>query len=196
MQDIYRSYETEELVAMYQSTQKEEYLQEIMIRNSGLLHGWVWQYRNIPSYDKEDLLEEAHIACWRAVEGYDPSKGVAFTTFLKVNVVQQLNRLYAEATRQKRFTGCLPDSYEELTEVNRDGVSMRSFTVECLELSEIEVKEFMESISGTIREVAVMLYDGMTKGEVAKALGITPASTTYHLKKLQQAYIAYFGEAV
>ena len=180
MQDIYRRYETEELVAMYQSTQKEEYLQEIMRRNSGLLHGWVWQYRNIPSYDKEDLLEEANIACWRAV----------------VHVVQQLNRLYAEATRQKRYTGCLPDSYEELTEVNKDGVSMRSFTVECLELSEIEVKEFLESISGTIKEVAVMLYDGMTKGEVAKALGITPASTTYHLKKLQQAYIAYFGEAV
>lgn len=193
MQDIYKSYETEELVAMYQSTQKEDYLQEIMSRNSGLFHNWVWQYRNIPNHDADDLLEEMYIACWKAVEGYDPARGVTFTTCLKGYVVQRLNRLYNEATRQKRYTGTELASYEELTEINKDGVSGRSFSVECKELSEIEVREFLESMSGTVKEIAVMLYGGMTKGEVAKALGVTPATTSYHIKRLQQAYIAYFG---
>ena len=196
MQDIYRRYETEELVAMYQSTQKEEYLQEIIRRNTGLFHNWAYKYRNIPNYDEDDLKEEMYIACWKAVGGYDPARGVTFTTCLKGYVLQRLNRIYNEATRKKRYTGTELESYEELTEIHKDGIRGSSFSVECKELSKIEVDEFLESISGTVKEVAVMLYDGMTKGEVARALGVTPATTNYHLKKLQQAYIAYFGEAV
>lgn len=193
MQDIYKRYEMEELVAMYQSTQKEEYLQEIIRRNTGLFHNWAYKYRNIPNCDTDDLVEEMYIACWKAVGGYDPARGVSFTTFLKECTYQQLNRLYNEATRKKRYTGTELASYEELTEIHKDGMSGSSFSVECKELSEIEVNEFLESIGGTVKEIAVMLYDGMTKGEVAKALGVTPATTSYHIKRLQQAYIAYFG---
>lgn len=196
MQDIYKRYETEALVVMYQSSKKDELLQEIFNRNAGLFHNWAYQYRNMPHYDMDDLTEEITIACWKAVEGYDPARGVTFTTCLKGYVVQRLNRLYNEVTRKKRYTGTDNASYEELVEIHKDGVSGKSFSVEFEELSQIEVEEFLESISGTVKDIAVMLYKGMTKGEVAKALGVTPATTTYHIKRLQQAYIAYFGEAV
>lgn len=193
MQDIYRKYETEELVALYQSTQREEYLQEIIRRNAGLFHSWAYQYRNIPNYDEDDLTEEMYIACWKAVGGYDPARGVAFTTCLKGYVIQRLNRIYREATRKKRHTGTELASYEELAEINKDGVSGSSFSIECKDFSEIEVREFLESVSGTVKDIAVMLYDGMSKGEIAKNLGVTPATTSYHIKRLQQACIAYFG---
>jgi len=196
MQDIYKRYETEELVAMYQSSKKDELLQEIFNRNTGLFHYWAYQYKNIPNYDMEDLTEEITIACWKAVEGYDPAKGFTFTTCLKGYVLQRLKRLYNEATRQKRYAGTDNASYEELVEINKDGVSGKAFSIEFEELSQIEVEEFLESIGGTIKAVAVMLYKGMTKGEVAKALGVTPATTSYHIKRLQQACRAYFGEAV
>ena len=193
MQDIYKRYETEELVGMYQSTQNEDYLQEIFNRNAGLFHNWAYQYRNIPNCDPEDILEEIYIACWKAVERYNPDRGVKFTTYCKEWVQQQLNRLYNEATRKKRYTGTDNASYEELVEIHKDGVSGKSFSVEFEEISRIEVEEFLESVSGSVKEIAVMLYKGMTKGEVAKALGVTPATTTYHIKRLQQAYIDYFG---
>lgn len=194
MQDIYKSYEMEELVVMYQSSKKDDYLQEIFNRNAGLFHGWAFQYRNIPSYGADDLIEEITIACWKAVESFNPSRGVTFTTCLKGYVVQRLNRLYNEATRQKRYIGTDNSSYEELVEIHKDGVYMRGFSVECKELSQIEVEKFLESISGTVKDIAVMLYKGMSKGEVARALGVTPATTSYHIKRLQQACIAYFGE--
>ena len=70
MKRNYTDYETEELVVMYHSTQQEEYLQEIIFRNSGLLHKWAWDYRNIPQIEQEDLIEEGYIACWRAVSKF------------------------------------------------------------------------------------------------------------------------------
>jgi RNA polymerase nonessential primary-like sigma factor len=198
MKQNYMDYETEELVVMYQSTQKEEVLQEIISRNEGLLNNWVWDYRNIPNYESEDLLEEAYIACWRAVENYSTERGVTFTTFLKVNVRQQFNRLYNEATRKKRYTGSTPVSYESLVEINKDGGDMpeRAFTLNCEDYSYLEVKEFLNSLSNNAKEVAVRLMDGMSKKEIAKALEITPATISYHVGRLQIAYTNFFGVGV
>ncbi len=184
MKEMYRSYNTEDLVVMYQNTQKEDCLEEIIRRNKGLLTMWAKSYSNIPCHDMEDLLEEGYIACWQAVSNYNPAKGVVFTTLLKVYVKQRLNRLYNEATRKKRYTGADPVSWEELEEIHREG----SFIDDG---SSIEVNDFMRNLEGTVKSVADMLYSGMTKGEVAKSLGVTPATTNYHLKKLQRAYIAY-----
>lgn len=193
MKRNYIDYETEELVVMYQSTQQEEYLQEIIFRNSGLLHKWAWDYRNIPQIEQEDLIEEGYIACWRAVSKFDLQRGISFSTFLKVEVSQQYNRLYNEATRKKRFRGSEPVSYESLTEINREGTDIRN-EIRFEDYSSVEVREFVEMLEDTTKKVCVMLVDGMSKSNIAKALGITPASVSYHVKRLQKAYIAFYAE--
>ena len=66
----------------------------------------------------------------RAIEDYDPEQGVAFSTLLKVYVRQHLNRLYNEATRQKRFTGTTPDSLDRLSEINKEGGTETDSTFE------------------------------------------------------------------
>ena len=86
MQEKYRVFTSEELVDMYQATQDEAALQELMVRNNGLIYMWIMKYRNIPHTDPEDLQEEAYIALWRAAKAYDSSKGTTFTTLLKVYV--------------------------------------------------------------------------------------------------------------
>lgn len=187
MQEI-KGLETEELVVMYQNTHNEEYLQEIIKRNEGLIHQWAFDYRNIPFYEIEDLKAEATVVLWKAVENFDSSKGVRFTTCLKGYVRQAYNRIYKEATRAKRYDGSEPASYEELEDINKE-----RFTVS--DYKEAEVREFIESLAGTTQTVAVLLLEGFSKSDVARELKITPASTTYHLKRLQNTYRAY-GEAV
>lgn len=193
MQENYKDYTTEELVSLYQSSKEEEYLQEILIRNKGLFYMWIGKYKNIPHLDADDLLEELYVACWRAVEAFDHNRGVVFTTCLKGFAFQSLNRLYNEATRQKRYTGKPSESYEELVELNLEGISDSSFSIECKEFSEIEIISFLESMEDTVKEVAIMLYNGMTKGEVAKALNCTPATISYYIKRLRQSYTEHFG---
>lgn len=188
MQETYKRYSTEKLVDMYQSTQNEVYLQEIFRKNEGLLRMWVWDYRNIPHYDEADLLEEGYLACWQAVEHFDPNKGYTFTSCLKGYIKQRFNRLYNEATRQKRYTGSELVSYEDLEEINKE------YSIEVDTLSDIAVKDFINSLDDKLQYIAIRLLDGCSKGDIARGLGITPASTTYHIKRLQQAYIAFFGE--
>jgi FixJ family two-component response regulator len=72
----------------------------------------------------------------------------------------------------------------------------RAFTLNCEDYSYLEVKEFLDSISGTVKEVAIRLMDGMSKKEIAKALEITPATISYHVGRLQIAYTNFFGVEV
>ncbi len=190
MQENYKNFDTEELVVMYQSSHNESYLQEIIRRNNGLLHKWVYDYRNIPTYDDADLLEEGYIACWKAVEHFDPDKGYTFTSCLKGYIRQRFNRLYNEATRKKRYTGSEPVSWEDLEEINKE------YSVEFDLLNDLEVREFINSLEGKVQYIAIKLLQGYSKGDIARALGITGASLTYHIKRLQQAYLAYRGEVV
>lgn len=187
MQEIYKSYETAELVVMYQSSHNENYLQEIIRRNSGLLHKWVWDYRNIPYHDEDDLLQEGYIALCRAVDSYSLERGVAFSTYLKTVVHQHYNRIYTEATRQKRFTGVSTTSWEELVEIHKES------SIEFDLLSDMEVMEFINSLDGKVQYIAIRLLQGYSKGDIARALGITPASTSYHIKRLESKAIEYFS---
>lgn len=96
----------EELIKAYKESRDESYLKDLIEANKGLINLLVSPYlTSIPNSELEDLTSESYIPMLRAIEDYDPEQGVAFSTLLKVYVRQHLNRLYNEATRQKRFTG-------------------------------------------------------------------------------------------
>lgn len=194
MQENYRTFtvklhdcSNEELAELFQKTQDEECLVELMQKNKGLIHIWVMKYRNIPQSDPEDLQEEAYIALWRAAKAYDPDRGYTFVSCLKGYVQQAFNRLYTEATRQKRYNGVENASYDELAEINREKASFDDY-------SGLELDEFLSTLSDTTHKVASLILEGLTNGEIAKALSITPASISYHCKRIKAAYLAYCVE--
>ena len=129
----------------------------------------------------------------RAIEDYDPEQGVAFSTLLKVYVRQHLNRLYNEATRQKRFTGTTPDSLDRLSEINKEGGTETdsTFEVECKDFSSVEFMDLLDSLQLNDKEqVAVnILMAGGAKGEISKALNITNATVSWHIKNLKKKFI-------
>ncbi len=187
MQEIHINYATEELVMMYQSSHSESYLQEIISRNNGLLRIWVQNYSNIPFYDSEDLLEEGYIALWQAVEGFDLARGYTFSSCLKGYLKQHFNRLYNDATRKKRYTGSEPTSWEELEEIHKESSMQYDF------LSDMDVREFINSLDGKVQYIAIKLLEGYSKVDISRALGIAPASVTYHFKRLERLAIEYFS---
>jgi len=62
---------------------------------------------------EDDLLQEGRIALWRAIEGYDPRRGAAFSTYASVAIARRVWR----ATQQERCERRLvrqadpPDAY-------------------------------------------------------------------------------------
>lgn len=189
MQDLLKDYATEDLVEMYQNTKQDVILAEIVRRNNGLIHSWVRSYRNIPNFDEEDLVEEAVIACWKAVCNYDPYKGVKFSSCLKGYVYQRFNRIYKQETRIKRYNGMETDSYEVFVEVyagysNSGKCHMDDYSI-------LEMNEFLMMLKGTTKQVAELLLMGFSKADVAGNLHITSATVSYHVKKIGNTYTSY-----
>lgn len=196
MQDNYRSftvelhdYSNEELAELFQNTNDEMYLKELMVKNSGIIIMLASGYK-IPSYDMEDLIEEGYIALWKTANNYDRSRGFTFTTFLKACVTQAYNRLYNEAVTVKRGKGLLPTSWEDLEDIHKEKPTTDDHTG-------LEVAEFLESLKGTTKTVAELLVQGLSNGDIARTLKCTPATVSYHFSRIKQAYTtAYAREAV
>lgn len=193
MQEKYRiftvelhDYTNEELVEFFQSTQKEEYLKELMVRNSGIIRIIASSY-SIPNYDIDDLMEIGYIALWDATKHYDKARGYTFTTALKGFVRQKLNSLYNEVYRKKRGAGEQVISWDELEEINKEYYSYDDH-------SDLYIADFLKMLTGTARKVAELLINGTSKGDIAKLLSCTPATVSYYIKRIQIAYISYAGE--
>lgn len=183
----------EELVALYNRTQNEEYLKELHTNNVGLLTILVKPYVDtIPNAELEDLMSEAWFPMLKAMQEFDPEYGCTFSTLLKTYVRQHMNRIYESATRQKRYTGTMPDSYERLTEVGKDGsIDDRSFTVDCEDFKSVEFSELLRSIDFTEKERVIVniLMAGGTNGDCSKELDIKPASVTYYFKQIWKKFV-------
>ena len=187
-------YNNEELVRNYKASGNESFLSELIKANTPLLRILVEPYlATIPNSEYEDLISESYMPMLKAIEDFDESRGLAFTTILKAYVQQNLNRLYNEATRKKRYNGSALASYEALTEINKEGGCEldSTFTLECEDVRDFEFLELINSLRLNEREqVAVnILMDGGSKGAVAKALKCTPATANYYFKSIRKKFV-------
>lgn len=176
----------EDLVIEYQTTHNEDLFRAVLEKNTGLLHIIVMDYR-IPKYEIEDLLSESYIALIKAVDNFDPTRGVTFTTALKVFVRQHLNRLYNEVTCQKRYNGMDPASYEELVEIHKDDVR----GLDCDRFTQIEVDEYLEGLEAKDRYMVTLLLMGYSLSDCAKAFHVANSSITWRIKRIRKSYTAY-----
>lgn len=184
----------EDLIKNYKETGNELFLEELIKKNTPLLRILVEPYLStIPNSEYEDLISESYIPMLKAIEDFDESRGLAFITLLKAYVRQNLNRLYNEATRKKRYTGSALTSYEALTEINKEGgCELDShFTIECEDVKGFEFQYLISSISLNEKEqIAVhILMEGGSKGDVAKALSCTPATANYYFKSIRKKFV-------
>lgn len=184
----------EVLVREYKESKKEEYLAELIKKNTPLLRMLVEPYLStIPNSEYEDLISESYIPMLKAIEDFEEARGFAFITLLKAYVRQHLNTLYNEATRKKRYNGSTAISYEALTEINKEGGCEldSSFSVECEDITAMEFTDLIRSLNLNEKEqVAVnVLMNGGSKGEVAKALSCTPATANYYFKSIRKKFV-------
>lgn len=185
----------EEKVREYRVSNSEEVLTDIYYSNIGLLNEWATPYvESIPNAELEDLMSEAYFPLKRAVDTYSDNKGVKFSSYLYACVTQYFNGLYNKATRSKRFDGnYYMDSVEEtLEKASTDGYGGvdSAFTVECDELSRVEIYKFIEDIGiqGKEKVVLDILMNGGDKMDVSHQLNIAPPSVTYYIKKINSKF--------
>jgi RNA polymerase sigma factor (sigma-70 family) len=80
-------------------------LNELMYRHDGLVH-YILRRQSSGPLSYEELLQAGRIGLWRAIMGYDPQRGTAFSTYASVVIARQIWR----AVRQEQQEGRRPQA--------------------------------------------------------------------------------------
>jgi RNA polymerase primary sigma factor len=108
--------------AIYECAQAgcQDCLGALLQRHEGLVHVILRrQWRSDMAY--ADLLQEGRIAMWRAIERFDPYRGVAFSSYAGRAIERRMWRAVAVASRRVTAErtggeGCLPQPVNALEE--------------------------------------------------------------------------------
>lgn len=124
-----------------------------MAHHDGLVHAVIRrQARGFLSYS--DLLQAGRIGLWRALQGFDPHRGTAFSTYAWPAIARQIWREVAEAkqcpkgTRQENLT-----AYPPLAPPDLDDIAGSSEVYDCL-------YELIDHLPSHLQQV-ILLYYGL-----------------------------------
>jgi RNA polymerase sigma-B factor len=81
----------------YRRTRNRELRNELIERHLGIAHHLARRYRHRGVSD-DDLLQVATIGLLKAVERFDPERGVSFSTFATPTVLGELRRYFRDST--------------------------------------------------------------------------------------------------
>ena len=74
-------------------------VQQAMAQHDGLVHAIIRRQGGGP-LPYEEALQEGRIGLWRALRGYDPTRGTAFSTYAWVAIWRQVYRRRQEVSRE------------------------------------------------------------------------------------------------
>lgn len=191
----------EQLVAMWQESEDDDVLEQIINNMQGIIWQKINNYGNIPNLDKEDIQSELVIKMVDVMRSFDATKGVKFTTYCSACLEQHLNRLFRKMTSKKRYDPTkIINSLEDTMENHlRDRVDENGdlwLSGVCKGYEEVVFRDTFQKCGLTDREkiVVALMADGYLLSEIAKILGITPAGVTWIkrgiLKKRERGELA------
>jgi RNA polymerase sigma factor (sigma-70 family) len=73
-------------------------VERAMEQHDGLVHAFI-QRRGGGDISYEEALQAGRIGLWRAIQGYDPTRGTAFSTYAWVAICRQVHRRVTELNR-------------------------------------------------------------------------------------------------
>jgi RNA polymerase sigma factor (sigma-70 family) len=91
-----------------------------MEQHDGLVHAFI-QRQGGGDISYEEALQAGRIGLWHAIQGYDPNRGTAFSTYAWVAIYRQIHRRAKELSRDTKaevqdlpVSWVVPDPWEEL----------------------------------------------------------------------------------
>jgi RNA polymerase primary sigma factor/RNA polymerase sigma factor len=157
-------------------------VQEAVEQHDGLVHGFIRRQGggDIPY---EEALQAGRIGLWRAIQGYDPTRGTTFSTYAWVAICRQIHRRAQELSRAPDVwsqeipaSWVAPDPAEELE---------RKLTREVL-------LDLVSRLPERLRQVIVGRYGlGERAPCTLKELGEELGLTGERVRQLQQEALAW-----
>lgn len=125
--------------------------------------------------DEAELQGEALLTLLRAVEEFEPSRGVPFEAFVKEKVWEALLSFVRREAKRKRRERLLSDFVGEGLRPPK-GLPV---SPEEAVLRKVDMEKALEALPEREREVIVgLFYKGLTQGEVARRLGVSQSQVS------------------
>lgn len=138
----------------------------LLDRYRPLIESLAFQYSaNLPEEEREDLTQEASIAFFRALEQYDPERGISFGYFAKICIS---NRLIGYLRKKMNSPTEGAVSFEEVTLTAEDDPSKPLRDSESYEALRRRIREVLSDFE---YRVWMLFFAGQTAREIADALG-------------------------
>jgi RNA polymerase sigma factor (sigma-70 family) len=157
-------------------------VQEVMEEHDGLVHAFI-RRQGGGDISYEEALQAGRVGLWHAIQGYDPRRGTAFSTYAWVAICRQIHQRARELSQETdiRAQG-VPATWEEVEPEER--------------VEQILILEALEELVGRLperlRRVVVRRYGleadpPRTLQEVGDELGLTRE----RIRQLQQDALAW-----
>lgn len=148
-------------------------------------HMMIRKFSNIYGYEYDDLLQEARIECWKAMNDYDEKHKVKFNTYFFVRLKNRFRKLYQDSIRKKdyynqhRNSKLTDDLIDKL--IQSDYKTPEQIVVEEEEVNIIE--ECIKKLPFPLKRMVNLKRKGYKAQEIAKRLGV---STTVIYSRLRE----------
>lgn len=172
----------EEFAEYYRETKDPRVISAVYVNLFGYLKKVSAKYFRLESQDKASFIVEE---IWKALNDYDPARGVPFASFLAAYVNRRCyaeNKMRENLVRKINYDPEITCSLETVLE-----------TVEEESAEDFYASELIDYIKSANLNNNEMLYvkliaeepHRMTDSEVARLMGVTPANINYIRKRLQ-----------
>lgn len=153
---------------------------------SGMLHRFLWR---IEGLDPEDILQELRIVLMKAQQKYDPTKGVAFSTYLYRACKNRVGKLRHQALNVKKR---VPPSQQIVFCTNEhvdDVTGGLKWCSTCRQLPNVidntEVFELLLDASENTKKVANQILLGYRTRRTWEENGMTPEQIKDGVRELR-----------
>lgn len=169
---------------------KYQTIDEAIEQNKNLV--WSVIHKYYPSFvGDEDIVQIGTIALWRAIETFDPSYGVMFSTYAYKSI---FNNIGTELRKRKMNTNCV--SLDEKYSTENDGTTYTladvipapPYFADTLSEYEIVLEQFFNStnISARDRECYLRFIYGETQQEIANTMNYSRSFISRIIKNVQE----------
>lgn len=125
----------------------QEAFEELLALNEKLIQGRVWAYW-LPYGDKNDVMQEAHIAFYQAVMAFSEDRGVPFESFAKIIIGRKLKTAVRLSRAYKHEN---LNNASSLNNVNEYGAELINLIVDSRYDNEIELIDNQFSIDTILK---------------------------------------------
>jgi len=133
--------------------------EKMILANVGLVRRMAARFRRSAPFVFEDLVAEGHLGLIHAVDTFDPTRGVVFSTHAEFSIRAAMQRVVNGERRYRRFAAL---SLEQLIGAEEEGRSLGEMVAggEGRELEEVAVR-------ATLREVVAEALKALSPGQKA-----------------------------